>query len=131
MRRAGDAGIESPHHPAHGALQFQVHPLGIDIAPGSHVQGALDRQDIVHGGDDELCLGDQAVLDAVMMDQGAARRFDHAVTFSIAGRVSHGSLGRIERLRQDFHGPFQRIHQLNPPARSNSRMAWAGCPNAS
>ena len=104
MRRTGDAGVKSAHHPPHGMLQFHVHALSIDIAFRGHMQCLFNGAYIVHGWDDELCLGNQPIFYIVMVDQGAARCFYQPKTFAVTRCVGDVGVLVIERLCQDLQG---------------------------
>jgi len=73
MCRAGDTGIESAHDPPHGPLQLHVHTIGGDVAFCGNAECLLNGQHIVNRGDDELGLGDEVVLDLIMVDEWATR----------------------------------------------------------
>ena len=115
MRRTCDAGIEGPHHPAYRTLQLHIHTFGGMVVLVCHIQGTLDGHHVMHRRNDKLSLGDKALANTVMMDQGPTGSLHQAVALSTLWRVGDSGGLPLELLRQDLSGSFQSVGQLNAP----------------
>ena len=112
MGGASDAGIKSPHHPAHGPLQLHIHLVGSNVAFGGHLQGPLNGHHIMDRGDNKISLGNLASLDDIIMDEGAPGGLNQAVTLTIPRGVAYFRLFPVKGFGEDFQRPLQGVRQL-------------------
>ena len=69
----------------------------------------------MHGGDDELRPGNEAVLHQVVVDQRSLRRLHQSKAFPVVGCVSDIGILIVRRACRDLDGPLQRMDQLDAP----------------
>jgi len=67
----------------------------------------------MHGGDDELRLRDQPILNHIMVNQRAARRLDQPETLPVARRIRDVRVLVIQRIDQNLHGSLDSVDQLD------------------
>ena len=108
MGAAGEAGVEAadarldPVEQGLRNLHPRRHRIG-DVGPGDLMHGAIHRQVVLTGGDDQIHLGQQAVVvDAVVVEQGAPRRFTHPHRLMVveAGAAAHAAMHQLRILSQ-------------------------------
>ena len=97
--------------------------VAVDETAAHLIDAAIDRQVVVPRGDDQVGPTDRALLvHLVVMDQSAARRFDHAHAFQRSSRTR--APGRVvSRIRGSFEQQLdllQRVDQSRSAARSDS-----------
>ncbi len=128
MGGTGDARVEGSHHPANCTLELQADPFRVNIAAGGYFQGMLNGTNIMDGGNDELGRGNQPALDLIVMDERTARRFNQAITFTIARSVGDQGFTLVKRLGKNLSRTFNGVHELDAAAKVVKQDGVSGVP---
>ena len=115
MSGAAEAGIVSPHQRGDAVEHTFLQAIAVDEMLAHLAHAVADGAVVMSGGDDQVGPDDGAVfVDLVMMDEGAARRLDHAYALQgvDAGGGADVGVEDVGLLQQQLHA-LQGVHHLD------------------
>ncbi len=102
----------------------------MDIAVAGHHQRPFNRLHIVHRGDDELRVRNQAIFHHIAVNQRAARGFHQSVANPIPGGIAHFGITVFQVIRQQFNRALHGVNQLNAAAQVKAQNRVRGVAEA-
>jgi hypothetical protein len=114
---ATETWVKRANHAFHPVEHALGHILARQVFVGDLLETAIHGQRVVRGGDNEVCAGHHAVvIDFVVVDQSAARRFNNADAFGFIG-LGFGANVRIQNvwIQQNLLHPLDGEDHLNQP----------------